>query len=190
MQRHRGLSGEISCTVTYDRVRVSDEARIGSVNGGWQVIIDALIGERLILGSVAAALHRQLDDLLAAMRSHPERSGTRGSEKRALLGRVAASVQAARALVFAGVQSADNAAIARLHVPEAKIIAGETAEALAEAALDILGPATLVRSEAFGSCSGAVFGYYLRLSMMYVIGGGTNDVLRGQIARALGLPKA
>jgi hypothetical protein len=31
--------------------------------------------------------------------------------------------------------------------------------------------------------------YQLRLSLMYVIGGGTNDIQRGLIARGLGLPR-
>jgi hypothetical protein len=33
------------------------------------------------------------------------------------------------------------------------------------------------------------FEYGLRLSIMYVVGGGTNDIQRGLIARALGLPR-
>ena len=59
VQQHRALSGEISCTVFYDDVRVPDSARVGEVNGGWKVITDALVGERIIMGNIAAALHRQ-----------------------------------------------------------------------------------------------------------------------------------
>ena len=36
---------------------------------------------------------------------------------------------------------------------------------------------------------GGEFEYGLRLSIMYVVGGGTNDVQRGLIARGLGLPR-
>ena len=36
---------------------------------------------------------------------------------------------------------------------------------------------------------GGEFEYGLRLSIMYVVGGGTNDIQRGLIARGLGLPR-
>ena len=36
---------------------------------------------------------------------------------------------------------------------------------------------------------GGAFEYGLRQSIMYVVGGGTNDVQRGLIARGLGLPR-
>jgi hypothetical protein len=36
---------------------------------------------------------------------------------------------------------------------------------------------------------GGAFEYGLRLSIMYVVGAGTNDIQRGLIARALGLPR-
>jgi hypothetical protein len=39
-----------------------------------------------------------------------------------------------------------------------------------------------------GAPANGVFEHGLRLSVMYVVGGGTNDIQRGLIARALGLP--
>lgn len=86
VQRHRALSGEISCTVFYDDVRVPDTARVGEVNGGWKVITDALAGERVLMGGIAASLLRQLDDLLEVARADPEGTvGPRGSAARAKL---------------------------------------------------------------------------------------------------------
>ena len=85
IQQHTALSGEVSCTVFYDNVRVPDSARVGEVNGGWAVIVDALAGERITMGNIAAALHRQLDDLLDFVRRDPVRLvGPRGSAKRAV----------------------------------------------------------------------------------------------------------
>ena len=75
VQQHRALSGEISCTVFYDDVRVPDSARVGQVNEGWKVITDALAGERVFMGGIAASLLRQLDDLLAVVRARPGRLG-------------------------------------------------------------------------------------------------------------------
>jgi alkylation response protein AidB-like acyl-CoA dehydrogenase len=72
VHQHRSLSGEIACTVFYDDVLVPDSARIGEANGGWQVITDALAGERVVMGGIAAVLLRQLDDLLAVVRGDPD----------------------------------------------------------------------------------------------------------------------
>jgi len=40
-----------------------------------------------------------------------------------------------------------------------------------------------------GTPGGGAFEYGLRLSIMYVVGGGTTDIQRGLIARGLGLPR-
>jgi alkylation response protein AidB-like acyl-CoA dehydrogenase len=179
--QHRALSGEISCTVTYDGVRVPDSARVGAVNGGWAVITDALAGERVVMGGIAASLHRQLDDLIAAARTDPVAVlGPRGSAARERLSGLAVRVQATRALVGAAVRALESGGGTRLEAPMAAVLGGDLAEDFGEAALEILGPAAAL--------SGA-FEYGLRLSLMYVVGGGTNDVQRGLIARGLGLPR-
>ncbi|MBP2367748.1 acyl-CoA dehydrogenase family protein [Pseudonocardia parietis] len=182
VREHRALSGEISCTVFYDDVRVPDSARVGEVGGGWKVITDALAGERITMGNIAATLHRRLDDLLAVLRADVEGTvGPRGSARRARLGRVAVAIQATRALVSAAIDATAQGGGGRLEAPMAGVLGGETAEEFGEAALEILGPAAALDT--------APFEYALRLSVMYVVGGGTNDVQRGLIARGLGLPR-
>lgn len=181
VQQHRALSGEISCSVYYDDVRVPDSMRVGEVNGGWAVITDALAGERITMGSIAAALHRQLDDLLDLVRADVEGTvGARGSLRRARLGEVAVSIQATRAFVAAAIGATDGGA--GLEAPMAGVLGGETAENFGEAALEILGPRGALEETGH-------FEYALRLAVMYVVGGGTNDVQRGIIARSLGLPR-
>lgn len=187
VQQHRALSGEISCSVFYDEVRVPDSARVGEVNGGWQVITDALAGERVLMGGIAAALRRQLDDLLAYVRRDPDGIvGPRGSARRARLGEVAVRLQAARALVSAAIGATSAGGGARLEAPMAGVLGGELAEDFGEATLEILGPQAALTGPVPG---GGAFEYGLRLSVMYVVGGGTNDIQRGLIARALGLPR-
>lgn len=188
VQQHTALSGEISCSVFYDDVRVPDSARVGEVNGGWKVITDALAGERITMGNIAAALRRQLDDLVDAVRADPAGVdavvGVRGSAARARLGGLAAAIQATRALVTAATGAGGGAP---LEAAMAGVLGGETAEDFGEAALEILGPAAaLSGADAPG---GGAFEYGLRLSIMYVVGGGTNDIQRGLIARGLGLPR-
>ncbi len=189
LTEHRALSGEISCTVTYDGVRVDDGARVGEVDGGWRVITDALAGERIVMGAIASALHRQLDDLLAYVRIDPVATlGGRGSAKRARLGALAASLHATRALV-AGAIEATGEGDARLEAAMAGVMGGELAEDFGEATLELLGPVAALSGAAKGAIGGGAFEYGLRLAPMYVIGGGTNDIQRGLIARALGLPR-
>jgi alkylation response protein AidB-like acyl-CoA dehydrogenase len=187
-RQHRALSGEISCTVFYDDVRVPDSARVGEVNGGWKVITDALAGERVMMGGIAASMLRQLDDLLAWVQADPvERVGPRGSAARAKLGRLAVTLQANRALVAAAIAATAAGAGARLEAPMAGVLGGELAETFGETLMDIIGPpGALAGPDAPG---GGEFEYGLRLSIMYVVGGGTNDIQRGLIARGLGLPR-
>jgi len=192
IQQHTALSGEVSCTVFYDNVRIPDSARVGEINGGWAVIVDALAGERITMGNIAAALHRQLDDLLDCVRPDPERlAGMRGSAKRALITDLAVRVQASRALVTAAVQASSTDIGAMFDAAMAGVMGGDLAEDFGEATLAIFGPAAALSG---GSSEneipgGGAFEYGLRQSIMYVVGGGTNDVQRGLIARGLGLPR-
>ena len=180
-QQHRGLSGEISCSTFFDDVRISDAWRIGDVNGGWKVITDALAGERSVMAGISAELHRELDDLLEALRRDPERAGPRGSAARATITELAARLQATRTLVAASVRATTGGTGARLEAPMAKIMGAELYEDLSHRAIDLLGPAA--------AREGTVFDYGLRMSVMYVVGGGTNDILRNVVARSLGLPR-
>lgn len=192
VQQHRALSGEISCSVFYDEVRVPDSARVGEVNGGWKVITDALAGERITMGNIAAALHRQLDDLLDVVRADPEGvAGPRGSAARGALTELATRVHANRALVASAIRATSglDERTARLHAPMAGVMGGELAEQFGETTLGLLGPQAALSGENPGVPGGGAFEYGLRLSVMYVVGGGTNDVQRGLIARALGLPR-
>jgi alkylation response protein AidB-like acyl-CoA dehydrogenase len=187
IQQHTALSGEVSCTVFYDNVRVPDSARVGQINGGWAVIVDALAGERITMGNIAAALHRQLDDLLDYVRQDP---GPRGSASRASITDLAVRVQATRALVSAAVQANSTDVGAMFDAAMAGVMGGDLAEDFGEATLKIFGPAAALRGTAEnGIPGGGAFEYGLRQSIMYVVGGGTNDVQRGLIARGLGLPR-
>jgi alkylation response protein AidB-like acyl-CoA dehydrogenase len=189
-QRHTGLSGEISCSTFFDDVRVSDSARVGDVNGGWKVITDALAGERAVMGGITAHVHRQLDELLAELRRDPDRAGPRGSATRARVSELAARLQAARILVNQSVGATAGGAGARLEAPMAKVMGAEVYEDLCEAALDILGPRAALSTGSADVPGGGTFDYGVRMSIMYVVGGGTNDIQRNLIARSLGLSRA
>ncbi|WP_203043885.1 acyl-CoA dehydrogenase family protein [Pimelobacter simplex] len=180
VQQHVALSGEISCTVFYDAVRVPDTARVGEVDGGWKVITDALTAERVVMGGVAATLRRNFDETVAELRALVAAGGDVDALDRDRLGWVAARLQAARALVLRATRSMDGTGDARIAGPMAAVLSGDLAEELGRTCLDVLGP------------QAALAGRYdaaLRVAPMYVIGGGTNDIQRGIIARGLGLPR-
>lgn len=184
VQQHTALSGEISCTVFYDDVRVPDSARVGEVHGGWRVITDALAAERVVMGGVAAVLRRQLDEIVAQLRTEERVDDVR----RDRLAGLATRLQAARVLVLAATRSMDGGG-ARIAGPMAAVLSGDLAEDFGRAALDLLGPAALLAAGTPGAPANGRFEAALRLAPMFVIGGGTNDVQRGIIARALGLPR-
>lgn len=196
IQQHTALTGEVSCSVFYDNVRVPDSARVGEVNGGWKVIVNALAGERISMGNIAATLRRQLDDLLDHVRSQPGGAdsivGGRGSAKRALVNKLAVRVQATRGLVGAAVKASSSDVGAMFDAPMAGVMGGDLAEDFGEAMLDLLGPVAALSAasvDAVDIPGSGTFEYGLRQSIMYVVGGGTNDVQRGLISRGLGLPR-
>jgi alkylation response protein AidB-like acyl-CoA dehydrogenase len=178
VQQHVGLSGEVSCTTFFEGVRVPDTARVGEVNGGWKVITDALAAERVVMGGVTAHVHRQFDELLDELRRDPGRAGQPGSAVRARLTGLAARLQAARILVNASVRATARGGGARREAPMAKIVGADVYEDLSEAALDILGTKAALAG---------TFELGMRLSIKYVVGGGTNDIQRNLIARDIGL---
>ena len=182
MQEHVGLSGEISCTTFFDDVRIPDGACIGEVDGGWKVITDALASERVVMGAVAAHVHRCFDDPVAELERDPARAGSRGSAVRARLTGLAARLQAARILVNRSVRATVAGGGTRLEAPMAKIVAAELYEDLCETALDVLGPRAAL-------AAGGSFQYGVRVTIKSVGGGGTNDIQRNLIARGLGLPR-
>ncbi len=188
VQNHVALSGEISCTVFYDDVRVPDSCRVGEVDGGWKVITDALAAERVVMGGVAATMRRQLDALLGHLRAAPRPLGAAG---RTRLAQLAARLQAARVLVVRATRAMEGTE-ARTVGPVAAVLSGELAVELGEASIHLLGlRGALAPGEpgALMAAGGVSFDHALRLAPMFVIGGGTNDIQRGIIARALGLPR-
>jgi hypothetical protein len=100
-------------------------------------------------------------------------------------------VQATRALVGAAVKSSATDIGAMFDAAMAGVMGGDVAEDFGEATLSIFGPSAALSGDGTDGTipGGGAFEYGLRQSIMYVVGGGTNDVQRGLIARGLGLPR-
>ncbi|WP_433189996.1 acyl-CoA dehydrogenase family protein [Actinoallomurus sp. CA-150999] len=191
VRQHTALSGEISCSTFFDDFRVPDADRVGEVNGGWKVIGEALAQERVAMANTASHLLRLMDDMLAEIRKDPEGTvGAAGSAKRHLISELAARLQASRVLVNASVRAtAKTGGGARLEAPMAKILATQLLEDFSEAALRVFGPAAALGENVAGVPGRGAFEYNLRLSIKQVVGGGTIDIQRNLVARALGLPR-
>jgi alkylation response protein AidB-like acyl-CoA dehydrogenase len=190
-QQHTALSGEVSCSTFFDDFRIPDTDRIGEINGGWRVITEALATERVLMANIAATVLRLMDDMLAEIREDPQGTvGGRGSAKRRLISELAARLQAARVLVNASVRATAAAGGGtRLEAPMAKIIASQLLEDFGEAALRIFGPSAALGEGVPGVPGRGAFEYNLRLSIMQVVGGGSIDIQRNLVGRALGLPR-
>nr|WP_275941603.1 acyl-CoA dehydrogenase family protein [Planosporangium mesophilum] len=188
-QDHTSLAGHVSCSTFFDDVRVPDSARIGEVNGGWRVLTEALAHERIAIASGTARLYRQFDALLELARRDPVGVvGPRGSASRRRISELAARMQAARTLASSGAQATLAGGGISVEAPMAKIVGSELEEDLGTAVLQLLGPAAaLATGERVPEHHS--FEYTLRLSVMSVVAGGTNDIQRNLIARALGLPR-
>ncbi|MYS85508.1 acyl-CoA dehydrogenase family protein [Embleya scabrispora] len=189
---HRSPAGERGCAVLLDRVRVADTARIGAVDGGWSVIVDTFAAESIVAGDVAATLHRGLVDLIGLLRTGPEAAsaaGPRGSAARAGLTELAVRVQAIRLLAATAAipARAVGDGTPRLHALAARVLGGELAADFGALVLDLLGPAAALGAGTADAQSAGVFGSGPRRSAADTFGG-TGDLHRGLLARALGLP--
>lgn len=169
---HRALSGEVACTTVFDGFRIADRCRIGEVHGGWQVITAALAAERVVMAGLVGEVGRQLDLLLQRLRGH-HRPPTDA------VGELVARRRVAEALLEASARDLAGPGAMR-HAATAKLVTSELAELVARRAHDLLG-----LEAAHGD-----FDLALRLAPMYVIGGGTADIQRNLVARALGLPRS
>jgi alkylation response protein AidB-like acyl-CoA dehydrogenase len=191
-QQHRALSGEVSCSTFFDEYPVADADRIGEVNGGWKVISEALALERVNMANTAATVLRLLDDILAVIRNDPDAATESGGfSTRAELSRLAARLQAARMLVNASVRATAVAGGgARLEAPMAKVLATLLLEEFSVSAIRMLGPTAALGETVQEVPAAGAIEHNLRLSIMQVVGGGTVDIQRNLIARALGMPRS
>ena len=173
--------------VFYDSVRVPADALVGTLNGGWAIITEALAFERVMLGGKVARVRRELDELIAHLRDDPLRSDPR---VRDASGQLTAELEAARMLALRCILELEAGRVPHHEAAMAKVFCGELEERLAETALEILGPGAALASGSLDAELDGLFEHVVRASLLDVIGGGTNDIQRTLIAvRGLGLPR-
>jgi alkylation response protein AidB-like acyl-CoA dehydrogenase len=188
--QHHSLGGEISATTFWDDVFVPDERLIGEVDQGWSALSSALAAERVLIGASVMKARRAFDRLVDIAINQPERilPGRRADARR-LIGDLAIELQAARGLVNAAVSAMTSGGGAGYEPSMAKVKATELAETLNATAISLLGPDALYAPGVPGSIADGIFEDGLRSSIMGVVAGGTGDIQRNLIARAMGLPR-
>ncbi|GCD95020.1 acyl-CoA dehydrogenase family protein [Embleya hyalina] len=193
LRPHRSPAGESGCVVLLDEVRVSDSARIGAVGGGWAPVAETFAAEPILLGDVAATLHRRLTDLIALLRAgagtRPP-AGTRGSAARAALAELAVRTQAVRLLATAAAVPAPGgrAEHRSLHASAARVLGAELAADFGPVGLELLGPAAVLGTGAPGAPGAGGFEPELWPAPPYTPVGDTDDLRHDLLAHSLGLP--
>lgn len=182
------MNGQLPCAVFYDDVRVPADALVGEVNQGWAVITSALAHERIMMGGQAARLVPYLRKLVRAIRADASLAADPVVHER--IGLLYAELEAARLLALQPVAIMADKRHPISEAAIAKTFSSELYERLSEAALDILGADALLSRDAPGNLDGGLIGHHLIMSLMFVIGGGANEIQRNIIAQAgLGLPR-
>jgi alkylation response protein AidB-like acyl-CoA dehydrogenase len=175
--------------IFYDDVRVSADALVGEVNGGWKVLTDALAHERGLVGGGIVLKVAHAFDLLcrdvradASLRANPL--------VRDRIGQLAAEIEVGRQLMIHCAELAESGTTPPELGAISKVFSGELMESFGEAALDLLGPRAALSQHAPGALRNGRHEQGLRHSLMWVISIGTNEIQRSLIAqRGLGLPR-
>ncbi|MEZ5650704.1 MAG: acyl-CoA dehydrogenase family protein [Burkholderiaceae bacterium] len=181
------------CNTFFDDVRVPADALVGSLNGGWQVLVGSLGTERAYVGGgIAIKTACQFEEFCELLRhaDGPDAALKSDPLVRQTLGGFAARIEIGRLLALNSVSIVARGQEPTWEAAMAKVFAGETMEAFCEAALEMLGMrGTLSRGSADAPLNGRTE-QKLRHSLMWVISIGTNDIQRNLIAlRGLGLPR-
>jgi len=185
----RQMTGEADFNEVFlDAVRISDDMRIGPVDGGWKVASATLSGERqMISGAGAGGVDRiggrSVERLVA-------RAGERGDDPIARQ-RVMALYATERALTWTNARAREARKAGRHPGPESsigKLLAAELNQAAQEEWLRLAGAGATARA-GDDDDTGAVVHGFLR-SRANTIEGGTSEVQRNVIGeRVLGLPR-
>lgn len=183
------MNGQRPCAVFYDAVRVPEDALIGQVDGGWQVITAALAQERMLMGGFAAKLQLQLQlgELGRELTVQRDRHGPlrQRADVRQRFASLAAEVQAARLLALQATAVAAQSRTPLVEAALSKIFSSELEERLAQTAFEILGVEATYGEGAPARLAGGRFAHAMSMGLMHVIGGGSNDIQRNLVGQRI-----
>ena len=187
-----GLSGHEANTMFFDNVMLPEDAIVGEVDQGWSIITAALAFERVSLAGIASRARAQLDAFLRWLDGDdPLAPALRADGAvRDMVARFSAEIDGARLLALRTAQTIDAGELPMADAAMMKVYSSELAERLAIALSDLLGPGALLSFGEPGAVLDGSVAFGLPDSLLYTIGGGTNEIQRTLIAqRGLGLPR-
>jgi len=182
----RTFGGERTNSLFLDDVRVDDSCRVTEPGGGWNALLTGLEFERSMMGLYVGRAQRVMDDLLTGW---SELGVAPPESARAGLAAMSVRLEAARAMsehiydrIAAGASLSVEAAMT-------KLLATEIFKDLAHAALDLLGPRSLLSAGSPAALAGGRLEHWFRHAQVATIYGGSSEIQRNIIAQHhLGLP--
>ena len=186
------MGGERTNITFYTDVRVSDRYRVGAVDGGWAVMMTALVFERNSAWNGEA--RRLLDHAVAWARATRDGTGRRMIDDPLVRERLALAAIGNEAANLHGWRAAWLASEGLLPGVEgtmAKLATTEHYQRSASDLLDLMGAEGLRQHGEPGAPADGWVEQTYRHSQVTTIYGGTSEVLRGIVAeRGLGLPRS
>ena len=184
------IGDERTNEVFFDDVFVSDDFVVGELNRGWTYICEALDLERFAMMPVGP-LERKVESLCDHVRT-AERDGVPLREDpgaRSRIARVVTDLEVSRMLQRRVIAAALRDGVPTVESSQYKLFMNEAGQRVADAALDLLGPAGQLKPGASDAPVGGRFERSYRYTVVDTIGGGASEIQKNIIARrGLGLP--
>jgi alkylation response protein AidB-like acyl-CoA dehydrogenase len=185
------IGDERTNQVFFDNVRVDDEHVVGEVNRGWTYICEALDLERFAMMPIGC-LETKVEALCEWVKL-AERDGAPLRTDPVVRRTVALAVtrlEVARMLQRRVISAALRSAIPTVQSSQYKLYMNELGQRVAGWALDLMGPAGVLKRGAEGAPGDGRFERSYRYTVVDTIGGGTSEIQKNIIARrGLGLPQ-
>jgi hypothetical protein len=177
--------------VFFDNVRVPAENLVGEKNRGFYHLMTALDFERVILVGIGG-FKRVFEELVAQVKQ-TKRDGVPLSDNQSVrlkLARIATEIEAGYLLVWRTAEMLDKGLSPSVESSVLKLVATELSRKMAEVAMDIFGPYSLIEENTgFTPFRGLALRGYLDC-ISATIGAGTSEIQRNIIAyRGLDLPR-
>ncbi|GAA3382509.1 acyl-CoA dehydrogenase family protein [Cryptosporangium minutisporangium] len=180
------VGGQRTNATFYSSVRVSDSARVGEVDGGWDVVRIAMVFER----GTRNGNHRPgLLDRVAAWAGEAELLDDPDVAEQ--LARLAIDEEVARLLTVRAEWITRDGGLPGVEGSMAKLYTSEAAQRQHAALLDLIGPEAVLDQRAPDAPLAGEVEFAFRNSLVDTIYGGTSEIMREIIAAGrLGLPRS
>ena len=189
IQPIRTIGGERTNTVHYADVRVPDDARVGDVDGGWDVLLRALTYERSGTGEDSRLLNTIIEAAADPGAAHSASSDDPTVRER--LARLAIDVEVAKLLGRRSCWVESTGGTPTVEGSMHKLFHAESRVRFSSVLLDLLGPQGLREVGDPRAVAGGAFAEEFRHAVILPIWGGSSEVQRRIIAeRGLGLPRS